>query len=387
MRKQGMARILGVTLPALLLGSLAVSAAEVAFPHKRGEVRKVGYYVADRLVEVIEVEVIEGQAVFQGDIVFPLSADGNVRIGSFLDAIELEKSTGRTSAKLLWANRTVPFVLDESLTGTQRIQIQDALNHWRNNTRLTFVDRTFVDNSRQTDLVTFRKVDEGCSSAVGRIGRPQLVNLGTECSTGVIIHEIGHIVGLWHEHQRTDRDNSVIVKWENILSGRENNFQTYAALGQNGGNFGAALDFGSIMMYSSHAFSSNGQPTLTRLDGTTFAVQRTALSPADKNGVNCNMYPSRLTVALSCSGNFKGSLQVHCTADTGGGGLPLSYRWTYNGAAPSWSSDGQNAHAGYSSPGCQPGNLNRFSVTVTDACGQSRNRRVSVRCPATRPSQ
>jgi hypothetical protein len=44
------------------------------------------------------------------------------------------------------------------------------------------------------------------------------------------------------------------------------------------------------MMYASNAFSSNGLPTIVKKDGSTFTVQRTALSAKDKSAVSI-MYP------------------------------------------------------------------------------------------------
>ncbi len=217
---------------------------EVAFPGRRGEARKVGYYVADRLVDVLDVEVIDGRAVFQGDLVFPLGADGNIRVGSFLDEVGLpEKSTGRTNANLLWPGRTVPFRFDASVNSTMQGRINDALNHWRAVSRLSFVART-----NEAAFVTFRSDQAGCfSTAVGRTGAEQVVNVDSSCSSGNAIHEIGHAIGLWHEHQRVDRANTIVINFGNIQAGRANNFQTYAALGENGGDFGT-LDLGSIMM-------------------------------------------------------------------------------------------------------------------------------------------
>ena len=40
------------------------------------------------------------------------------------------------------------------------------------------------------------------------------------------------------------------------------------------------------MMYGSFSFSSNGQPTITKKDGSTFNIQRAGLSAGDKSGID-----------------------------------------------------------------------------------------------------
>jgi hypothetical protein len=110
----------------------------------------------------------------------------------------------------------------------------------------------------------------------------------SHCSTGSTIHEIGHTVGLFHEQARHDRDNFIRINWSNIQSGHSHNFNKYST--STGLDLGA-YDFGSIMHYSSTAFSANGQPTIVKKDGSTFSTQRTALSEGDIAALK-RMYPT-----------------------------------------------------------------------------------------------
>lgn len=67
-----------------------------------------------------------------------------------------------------------------------------------------------------------------CSSLVGRNGQKQQVSLGAGCVyKGVIIHELMHAAGFWHEQSRPDRDDYVTVLWDNIIPGMEFNFNKY----------------------------------------------------------------------------------------------------------------------------------------------------------------
>ncbi|VDM66487.1 unnamed protein product [Strongylus vulgaris] len=36
----------------------------------------------------------------------------------------------------------------------------------------------------------------------------------------VIIHELLHVIGLWHEHMREDRDQYITVLWDNVQKGK-----------------------------------------------------------------------------------------------------------------------------------------------------------------------
>jgi astacin len=82
---------------------------------------------------------------------------------------------------------------------------------------------------------------------------------------------------LWHEQSREDRNNFVRIRYENIETGREHNFNQQIDDGDDIG----AYDYGSIMHYGANAFSKNGQPTIEPLQSGVTIGQRNGLSAGD----------------------------------------------------------------------------------------------------------
>jgi len=214
---------------------------------------------------------IGDQAVFEGDIILGNADD----VRGVDDPSPL--GIGIVGEEYRWPTDTIPYVVtDKSL----RPMVEAAIAHWRQHTPFKFVERT-----TEGDYISFKRLN-GCYSQVGRRGKEQVISLGTGCSVGSAIHEIGHALGLWHEQSRSDRDNYIEIVWANIDPNQRHNFDKHVQDGQDLGDY----DCDSIMHYPATAFSINGQPTIKVRGGEPIG-QRNGLSKGDIAAIRM-MYPT-----------------------------------------------------------------------------------------------
>ncbi|XP_044739805.1 zinc metalloproteinase nas-4 [Chrysoperla carnea] len=186
---------------------------------------------------------------FEGDILIPKPLSRN--------------GIGAESAR--WPGGKIPYEIKGYYSAKDMSMIQAAMNDYHTMTCIQFVPRT----SNDKDYISITSGNTGCWSSVGRIGGRQELNLqspGCTYKKGTIIHEFMHAVGFFHEQNRYERDNHVTIKWNNIIKGRENNFQKSKK--EDTKNFDVPYDYRSVMHYSANAFSSNNQPTIvTKIRG------------------------------------------------------------------------------------------------------------------------
>ncbi|KAG5672808.1 hypothetical protein PVAND_002900 [Polypedilum vanderplanki] len=183
--------------------------------------------------------------------------EGDILIPSEYGRNGLAKESSR------WKNRIVPYVIHSSVPPTDRQLIKKAIDIYEQQTCIRFVPRT-----NEKDYVSVESSNTGCWSSVGRVGGKQIVNLqsgGCTQKVGTILHEFLHALGFYHEQNRPNRDNYIRVLTQNIKPETLPNFDK-AKPGETI-DYGVQYDLGSVMHYSSTAFSRNGAKTIVPLSG------------------------------------------------------------------------------------------------------------------------
>jgi hypothetical protein len=235
----------------------------------------------------------EASAVFEGDIILGSSEEvERLYRENAEDLADIDSPVGSAEAKAVnaaarialgkidprWPGGKVPFIVDPALRSLERVR--HAIEQWEMNTHVRF-----VPHRNEPDYIRLERAS-GCASSIGRQGGYQPVYVSDDATAGNIMHELGHVLGLWHEHSRNDRDEYIIIDHSNIPHALALNFDQKVADGDDIGGY----DFDSIMHYHDRAFARDpARPTIIVPSGHIIG-QRMHLSRGDIAAVK-SLYP------------------------------------------------------------------------------------------------
>ncbi|CAG9531764.1 unnamed protein product [Cercopithifilaria johnstoni] len=185
---------------------------------------------------------------------------------------------------LLWPKGRVPYVISSAYANISKLIILEAFKEYELLTCIRFVPKQLFD----FDYIFIVPLD-GCYSMVGNNGGRQILSLGDGClNKGIVIHELMHVIGFYHEQNRADRDFYVKIIWENVKPSLAVDFFVYEQFDKYSptiiDDLGSPYDYDSVTHYSAKAFSRNGKPTIIPKSDTDKVIkigQRRGLSSID----------------------------------------------------------------------------------------------------------
>jgi hypothetical protein len=154
----------------------------------------------------------------------------------------------------VWPAGEIPYCYGSSFTSSEQYIIEYAMESWEKST-----DIKFIKTECNVNVVIIQRSNENCST-VGFMEYPyiKLSNI----ILYIVQHELGHTIGLPHEHQRPDRDNYITIHYENIKSSWKDQFDIFPKEYWSYDYTKYPYDYNSIMHYGSFAASKNGEETI-----------------------------------------------------------------------------------------------------------------------------
>lgn len=155
-----------------------------------------------------------------------------------------------------WPDGMVPYKFDENVTQIQKDSMYMAMEEWEAVANVNFVPWNnedyciYIFDTQYTDCSNFSEI--GWTSFLQNIG------ICDWDHRFIMVHELGHTLGFWHEHSRSDRDSYIQVNEDCIKESALPNFEIH----DDGGYYGY-YDFMSIMHYGANDYYDNSDPNCT----------------------------------------------------------------------------------------------------------------------------
>ncbi len=241
-------------------------------------------------------------------------------------------------SSMLWTNGVVPYSIASNVPDHSRIN--DAISHIEVNTAIRFIRRTNGNAHRYPNFLEIVSNGDSSvsSSRVGMQGGRQSVRFSDRHGWNTLVHEFLHALGIYHEQSRSDRDEHVEIRWNNIPDGpppdgeinRTGNFQKKPSSVDY-----FDYDYDSIMHYRWNQFAiDRSEPTIVPLKPGVTIGQREKLS-----------YGDRQTIAKMYERYFPRGYTGVWRAGSGRYGLWVNASWTsFTNKWAEWSQQGLRLH-------------------------------------------
>ena len=147
-----------------------------------------------------------------------------------------------------WRGGRIPYVILGTLPASLRQPLRDAMDIWEDAAPVRFIEKTNDDEY----WLNVGPARSNCHSTTGRgqsRNAGQTLTFTVDCKQREMLHELGHTIGLRHEHSREDRDDHIQVYPDRIRDGersRDSLRNLYSKI--DGIRFGD-YDYKSIMHY------------------------------------------------------------------------------------------------------------------------------------------
>ncbi|EDW68394.1 zinc metalloproteinase nas-38 [Drosophila virilis] len=184
---------------------------------------------------------------------------------------EIKTRNAMRSPLQLWPSRRLYYRIAGDLSPEEADNVRNAVTTFNERTCLRFEELSGAAPAGSR-YVFYKKSPKLCGTRIGYNPIPLLgagshdVQLSPKClaTPGIIQHETLHVLGLYHEQSRPDRDEHVVVDYDNIP--RKYWPQFMATSESTTTTYDVPYDFESVMHYPKNAFAKDpSQPTMRAL--------------------------------------------------------------------------------------------------------------------------
>lgn len=157
-----------------------------------------------------------------------------------------------------WTDGIVYYEIDEGIHAFTKGVILECMNEIESKTNVKFIESCEVPYRLK---IYYANINE----AIVGMRNKNYLTVDLFANSYVITHELGHVLGLRHEHQRIDRDSYIKINYENI---QENMFFAFEKIESSMYNMEAYdYDLKSIMHYHEYDFAKSYHPVFEVLEG------------------------------------------------------------------------------------------------------------------------